>query len=254
MGMLGPLMRKTVALSAIVLLLVACGDAYDPELARVLKANTEAVGGAEAIENVHSLQIDLQVEELTFSVNGSYLATRDGRVRIDIFADRERVFTEAYDGTAGWQLLKGRSIAEDMSPEGEQAVIHGIHGNIFGLHELEGLGYELALAGKETVDDTDYWMVDSESSTGFLKRYYMNAETFLIERTREESALHPDIDSETNHFETLHFDYQELSGRMFSFSTKKIDMESGEVVQATEVVRLVVNPKIDPTIFDRPTH
>ncbi len=254
MGMLGPLMRKSVALSVIVLLLVACGDAYDPELARVLKSHTEAVGGAEAIENVHSLQIDLQIEELTFSVNGSYLATRDGRVRIDIFADRERVFTEAYDGTAGWQLLKGRSIAEDMSPEGEQAVIHGIHGNIFGLHELEGLGYEFDLEGKEMIDDTEYWVVDSESSTGFHKRYYINAETFLIERTREESALHPDVDPEIKRFETLHSDYLEISDRMFSFSTKKINMDSGEVVQSTEVVRLVVNPKIDPTIFDRPTH
>ena len=161
---------------------------YDPELARVLKSHTDAVGGADAIENVHSLQIDLQVEELTFSVNGSYSATRDGRVRIDIFADRQRVFTEAHDGTAGWQLSKGRSIAEDMSPKGEKAVIHGIHGIIFGLHELEGLGYELALAGQQSVDHTEYWVVKSESSTGFLKRYYINADTFLIERSREDKG------------------------------------------------------------------
>ncbi len=247
-------MRKSLAFLVPVLLLVACGDAYDPELARVLKSHTEAVGGAQAIENIHSLQIDLQVEELTFSVNGSYSTTRDGRVRIDIFADRKRVFTEAYDGTAGWQLLKGQSIAEDMSPDGEQAVIHGIHGHIFGLHELEGLGYELDLAGKKTLDGIEYWVVNSESSTGFLKRYYINAETFLVERTREESALHPDVDPEIKRFETLHSDYLDLSGRMFSFSTRKIDMDSGEVVQSAEVVRLVVNPKIDPTIFDRPTH
>ena len=252
--MLGSLMRKTVALSVSVLLLVGCSDAYGPELARLLKSHTDAVCGADAIENVQSLQIDLQIEELTFSVNGSYSATRDGRMQIDIFADRERGFTEAFDETAGRQVSKGRSIAEDMSPEGEKAVIHGIHGNIFGLHELEGLGYHLALAGKEAGNDTDYWMVDSESSTVFLKRYYINAETFLIERTREESALHPDVDSETKHFETLHFDSLELSGRMFSISTKKIDMESGEVVQSTEVERLVVSPKIDPTIFDQPTH
>lgn len=219
---------------------------------QLLRAHTEAVGGADAIENVSVIEVDLRIEEPTFAVTGSYAATRDGRMRIDIYADDQLVFTEAYDGTSGWQLSQGQSKAADMSAAGEVAVIHGIHSNIFGLHEHAKLGYSLSLAGRETVDDTDYWMVDSMSGGGFLKRYFINAGTFLIKRIREESALHPDVDAETKHFETLQFDYREVSGRLFSFSEKKIDFDLGDVVQSTEVVRVIVNPEIDFAKFDRP--
>ena len=236
---------------------VACGPHTVPaemDLDQLLRAHTEAVGGASAIENVGAIEVEIQIEEPTFVVIGSYKATRDGRMRIDIFADDQRVFTEAYDGTSGWQLLQEQSSASDMSADGQAAVIHGIHVNIFGLHELAELDYSLTLAGREKVDDTDYWLVDSVSSAGFLKRYYINAETFLIERTREERALHPDLDAETKRFETLHFNYREVSGRLVSFSEKKIDLDSGDVVQSTEVVRFTINPEIDFVIFDRPAN
>lgn len=223
------------------------------DLDHLLRAHTEAVGGASAIENVTALEIELRIEEPTFVVTGSYRATRDGRMRIDIFADDQRVFTEAFDGTSGWQLLQGQSVAQDMSPEGEVAVIHGLHGNIFGLHELEKLGYSLSLVGSDTVDDSDYWLVDSVSSAGFLKRYFINAETFLIERTREESALHPDVDAETQRFETLQFDYREQGGRLFSFRGTKTDIDTGDEVQSTEIIRLVVSPQFEPDTFEKPS-
>ena len=223
-------------------------------LAQVLTAHTQAIGGVRSIEEVNSIKIEVRIGEPKFTVTGSYTGTRDGRMRIDIFADDQRVFTEVFDGTSGWQLSQGQSTAVDMSPEGEVAVIHGIHGNIFGLHELANLGYRLSLAGRETIDDTDYWLVDSLSSSGFLKRYFINAETFLIERTREESALHPDVDAETKRFETLRFDYREQAGRLWSFKTTMIDMDTRDTVQSTEITRLAVNPQIDTEIFERPSH
>lgn len=239
------------SLFGVILLLAGCSQ-DSMSLDQVLTAHTDAMGGSGAIEGVTELEIELRLEEPTFSVTGTYVATREGRMRVDIFADDQRVFTEAFDGTAGWQLFQDESLASDMSPDGEAALIHGIHFNIFGLHELSDLGYKLTLAGRETVDNIDYWLVDSVSPSGFLKRHLINAETFLVERTREESALHPDIDPEARQFETILLDYREQSRRLFSFGTRKIDMATGEVVQSTEVVRLAVNPQIDSAIFDRP--
>jgi hypothetical protein len=236
-------------------LLVGCGPDSTPidmNLEQLLLAHTEAVGGANAIESVRSLEVDLRIEEPTFSVTGSYKATRDGRMRIDIFADGRRVFIEAYDGTSGWQLMQDETSAIDMSPEGEQAVIHGIHSNIFGLHELDILGYRLNLIGREKVDGTNYWLVHSVSPAGFLKRYFINAETFLLERTRERRALHPDISAETKRFETKQSDYRHVSGRLMSFAEEKVDLDTGDVVQSTEVIRLAINPKIDAAVFARP--
>jgi hypothetical protein len=237
------------------LLLLGCDPVTGPaktELAKILNAHTEAMGGSSAIEYTNGVEIELRIVEPAFTVTAKYLATRDGRMRIDVFHDGEAVFTEAYNGKAGWQWLGDDAGAIDMSPEGEAALQRGIVGNIFGLHELPLLNYNLSLIGQQMVDGTNYWLIDTESPDGFSRRLYINAATYLTQRSREKSALHPDIDPETRRFESLHSDYRKQAGRLFSFKGKKVDLDTGEVVQTTEILRLATNPEIDNSFFDKP--
>lgn len=249
-------MRTTLPWSfGILLLLLGCEPTPKPAemgLEEILSAHTAALGGSNAIQNVAGLEIDLRIKEPTFTVTAKYLATRDGRMRIDVFHDEQRVFTEAFDGDSGWQWLQNDETASDTSSEGEAALQRGIVGNIFGTHELPSMNYELSLIGQETIDETDYWLIDSVSPKGFSQRLYINSETFLVERTREEGALHPDVDSDIKRFETLQSDYRERAGRLFSFKGTKVDLDTGEVVQTTEIVRLTVNPEIDTAAFNKP--
>lgn len=43
----------------------------------------------------------LDIVEPTFQVHAVYRADRNSRMRIDIYADGKRVFTEAHDGQRG---------------------------------------------------------------------------------------------------------------------------------------------------------
>ena len=174
-------------------------------------------------------------------------------MRIDIFADGERVFTEGFDGSDGWQLLGGATEGIDMSAKGQAAVKHGIVTNLYGLHEFPGLGHSLLLKGRERISGVNYWVVDVIFDDGFISRNYLDPQTFLVARTRQDAALHPDVDPEVRRFETREFDYRKIDGVLLAFQTVKIDLDSTEQVQSTLLKKITINPDLDPAIFDRPS-
>ena len=64
----------------------------------VIERHTKAMGGRAAIEAIQSIEIDLHITDPKFAVDGSYFAARPGKMRIDVNAGGEHVFTEAFDG------------------------------------------------------------------------------------------------------------------------------------------------------------
>jgi len=245
-------MRDRRLVVGLVLVALACERASAPTLAEVLARHAEARGGATEIERIESLEVGLRISEPTFDVEARYRATRHGRMRIDVFADGVRVFTEAHDGVSGWQLGAGEeSEPGEMSPAGEAAVNRGILANLFGLHEWQAQGYALTLRGREQVDGTGYWAIDVLAPDGFEQRLYLDEETYLIVRKRDQSALHPDVDPEVQAFETIFSDFRTVDDVVFSFAELKRDLRTGEVAQSVVVTELTVNPHIDPSIFSR---
>lgn len=251
-------MKRRQIMRMICVLVVPLSLGFDAALAQtcntadLLAGNAAARGGSDAIEAIHSLQLNLTITEPTFQVQGLYRATRDGKMRIDIFADGERVFTEAYDGQHGWQLLGGAEAAVDMSAEGEAAVKRGIAGNIYGLHEWPALGYRFDDCNEVTVDGERYITFDVVDVDGFRQRIYVDPATYLVVREREESALHPDVNSNERQVESHVLDYRAVDGVLFSMKGQTIDLASGQVVQTTVVDDLTVNPVLEPDIFKRP--
>lgn len=67
----------------------------------ILAAHAEARGGAAAIEAIQSIAIRLTIDE-GWVLEDHYRATRAGEMRIDVFAEGERVFTEALHQGSAW--------------------------------------------------------------------------------------------------------------------------------------------------------
>lgn len=228
----------------------ACADHVDPDLERVLDRHRAGLGGQPAIDAVGSVQIDLAIEEPPYSLVACYVATRDGRMRIDVYDDDVRVFSEGFDGNDGWQLPAGTAAAAPMSAAGEAAVRRGIVGNLFGLHERPTLGYELRFVATEpAVRGGEHWVIDSIAPDGFRERLYVDSDSGRIERRSETSSLHPDDDPEEHRFVTRVSDYRERGGRWFPFRTEKFRAATGAGVQRTTVTRLVVNPALPDDVF-----
>jgi hypothetical protein len=221
----------------------------------VVDLHTRARGGAAAIEAVKAIQIDVTIEEPEFTVDGRYFATREGDMRVDVFADGERVFTEALDQGKSWSREGGdEAVAEPGSEQGAAALRHGVEApfKLFGLHEMQARGHQLTLGDRERVDDVDYYVIHATLADGFETCYYLNPSTWVIERERQHRALHVDEDPQPEWIETEYLDYAAVAGVLFPFGQVERQLATGVVLAKNTTRRIIVNPSLDPEIFRAP--
>lgn len=247
------MVSKAISCLLAALLLVGCQADDRVSLGELIERHTESRGGKQAIENVNSLRLRLEITEPGFAVRGDYVAARDGYMRIDIYSGNDRVFTEALGPDGGWQLLQGTTTSTDLSEDGERALKRGLIGNLYGLHELSNFGYELSLAETDTRNAENFWAIDQVVPDGYSKRLFMDKSSFLITREIETSALHPDLDSVKMQMETHFADFEAFAGVLFPRLTEKFDTVTGQVVQTVVVKETDINPTVDATEFERPS-
>jgi hypothetical protein len=187
------------------------------------------------------------------SFDAIYTATRDGRMRIDIIAGGNRVYTEAYDGHEGWDYGKEGSVPV-VDPYAE-ALWHGTQfpGQIFGLQDLAANGHRLEYAGRETIEGIDYYVLKITLSDGFVTFRYINPRTWMIERGRDFRAFHPAVDDKKTWIETVWSDYRPVDGVMRSFLSVNTDLTSGKLQATNKVTLMKINPDLDESIFARPS-
>lgn len=255
-------MRRSLQKGAVLLVvgvaLAGCRATREPEpadqLATWMKSHTEARGGEAAIERVKALRYRLTITEPSFTVDGVYEVDRQGRMRIDIFKDGRRVFTEAFDGRSGWQQGEGEEHGREASPEANATLWRGTQSpdKLFGLHEMTRLGHKLESAGFEEVEGKRYARVRVTLSDGWETMYYLDLDTWLVARSRDHKALHVDLDPKKRPLEDSLLDVRPVEGVMRSFRAVGRDLGSGEVIQTSTVSRIEVNPALDEARFARP--
>lgn len=223
----------------------------DPDLAEIIRRHTGAVGGREAIEAVRNLEVALHIKEASFDVDGVYRVDRQGRMRIDVLLDGRRVYTEAFDGTRGWQMGED-GVAKDQKYAA--ALWHGTQfpGNVLGLHDLAARGHRVELKGREVVGGADYHVLRITLSDGFETLRYVNPTTWMIERGRDTRPLHPDVDPTPKTLETVWSDFREAGGVLRSHRSTQTDLGSGALLQTTTIGAIRLNPPLDEKVFARP--
>jgi hypothetical protein len=244
-------MKNVAALAVVVIAFTGPARAID--LDALIARNTGARGGEAAMASVIAYESDIHIVEPQFAVDGTYVATRDGRMRVDIRADGARVFTEALDRERAWSWDPENGV-RDGSAAGAAALRHGIELplKIFGLHEMRGRGHRLELAGSETLDGVAYHVLRLRLADGFEVSYYLNPETWLIERDRQRRAIHVDVDPAPEWIETRYEDYRPVDGVLFPWRLVERRVATGEVLSTVTVGDLRINPALDASRFAPP--
>ncbi len=225
-----------------------------PTVDEVISRHTAAVGGRAALAAIHSVTFALHITEPHSVVDAVYVADRRGRMRIDVYAGGQRMYSEGYDGRAAWAWHQRAPQGEPETASATAALRHGVQlpGKVFGLHELRGRGIAIDLVGRDVVAGTDYFVLRLTFPDGFTTELYLNPETFLIERQRDRRALHPDLDARATWLETQYSDFRAVGGTIHAFRDRQVDWRTGEVLSTTEVRSLDVNAPLDTTAFARP--
>lgn len=228
-------------------------DVVAPTLETLVERNTEARGGRSAIEAVNALEIKLRIAEPTYTADGLWRADRRGRMRIDVFMEGKRVWTEAYDGTVAWQRAGDDQKAVPAGP-GAAALRNSaqLPTNLLGLHEMASHGHRLENAGREEIDGVSYHAIVLTLDDGFVTRYYLDPESYLIVRSRVTKALHPDVDPKPTRIETRWSDFRETAGVRMAFQAVDTDLATGKWIQSTTLLEVTAGPPLAHALFEMP--
>ncbi len=222
------------------------------DLDRLLELHTEARGGQEAFESVTSLRVELHLLEPEFEADLVYQAMRPHMARVDVTIGGQLVFTEAINDSGAWQQAGRDHTPVPSSPEGTAALHRGAIGNLYGLHELPGLGYRLRLLDPADIEGTLYHTVEVTAPDGHAEYHYIDPESYLVTRQRKMHAIHPDMDPTERWIETRSSDFRTIDGVVRSFRSVDWDLNTGEQVQVIEIRRVELNPSLDVSIFALP--
>lgn len=221
------------------------------ELADVVAAHVQARGGADRLDRVRSMAIGVEIREGKMALEGRYAATVDGQVRVDVFADGKRVFSEGIDDEGLWSR-SGDGDAEPGTATGaKNALLHGAEDKLFGWHRFDERGHILRLLSPQEIDGTRLPVVEVRYRTGHVSYFYLDPESWLVVRKRDERAYHPDLDPTKIRVESRFSGSRLVDDIQFHEVTTDVNLDSGEVIAVNRVKQRFINPSLCNDYFDR---
>lgn len=246
-------MRHLSALLALALALAACEQSPpgEPDLSEIVRRHVEARGGAAALDAMRQIRIDVDIMERGQPIHARYAAGADGLVRVDIYAGGELVFREGVDENGGWLRPAGDAEPREGLAAGRNALLNGAEMHLFGLHRYGERGHTLSLMPRQTIDDVAYYVIRSAFRTGQTSYFYVDPESWLIVRRRDERAYHPDVDPTAQKIETQFNDFRSVEGILIAHETVDRDLATNEVMSTQSVEAVAINPGLTAAEFGR---
>lgn len=254
-------------LAALLLTFSCSAFATDLEtnLETILAQNDEAHGG-DAYAAIDAVRVRLAIKEPTFEVNGVYTASREGLMRIDIYAEGQppnaagqRVFAEGLmdtpDGVCAWEWTPGKSAEEAARCVGETetaALRHGIEmpGNFYTLKDVRDRGATVELIGEVESQAGAEWHLRMTLPDGFARDYFIDKTSYRITRARDYRAFHPGIDPTRVTVETRYSGLERVDGVLRPMRQENVNFETEEWLGSTEVLEVQHNPEIPKGHFE----
>lgn len=247
----------------LVLTLSACGGDSKPvrektsndrklnSVADAVELNTSALGGDVALDAVQTMIKRSLIEEGDYRDIAIFATDRQGRMRVDIFADGERVFAESYDGQLGhqWRPSDGQTVA---SERGTTALSHTPHlpNHIFRLRDVVANGHTLDFVETESTDGVEYIVLKLTLSDGFESFLFLDSSTGWVTRSRNRRALHVDVDDDEKVIEARMSDFRRVGDIIHPHRVVEVDLGTDEILTQITLQSLETNVELQAEYFD----
>jgi len=243
--------RRTFVTGILAASLPGVVRAADLSLDDIIARHTKARGGRAALDAISAQYVDQDITENGSTVNAHYLCDKQPAFRIDIYAKGKHTFCEGLDAKGPWIWPQAQPAARDGVADGAKSAIQGIQFNLYGLHAFPALGNRLSLEPRQTISGTNYHVIGVNMRGSYQTYLYLDPDTFLVMRRRDDRAPHPDLNAARKSLETQYFDYRPVSGVMAAFSQHQVDLASGAVTQTITSHEIVYYPPVPPGHLDR---
>ncbi len=231
----------------------AAAGQCDIQLDELLERYVEARGGYEALEKQKALRLSSTHHEGKWNPTFDYRTMKPGFMWIRAVYDDGFVYTEGFDGERGWEQ-PGDKPAEYVGGAAGRALNQGAQSpvHLYGLHHMESLGASVKVDGCSNIDDTDYYVVNVVSRFGTDIDYYLDQETFIVERARSARPLHPTADPTPITIEERWSDFRMVEGVLHPYAYSLWNVDSGERLSWLEVHSISQDNEATPAAFAKP--
>lgn len=224
------------------------------DLESILDGNHEAHGG-DAYARIESIRVELLISEPTYEVRGIYRATREGLVRMDIFAGKTRVFSEGLNPVCAWSWSPRQPAQERGACVGDAeaaALRHGVElpGLFHTLRDVRDRGAEVRLVGSVGSASGPEWQLRVTLEDGFSRDYFVDQASYEITRARAFRAFQPATDPTEVLIETRFESPHRVEGILRFQRQVNVNVNSGDVLGTTTVLDLEFNPDITAETFE----
>ncbi len=192
-------------------LLVVPGSSQnvDEILERIIKAQ----GGRERLESIKDVTTNADMEIIEMGISGSVTMymKEPNKIRLDL-EFMGMMITQAFDGETAWGTNPQTGMAEEMPYDLAEVMKFSSFGNSALLAPAK-YGIKYTYKGKETIEGKDYMVLDRIHSGGYTIVLYIDPETYLIYKTKQDSfdEMMTEIVEET-----IMTDYKKVEGVMIA--------------------------------------
>ena len=219
----------------------------------VLDQYVEARGGYEQLEAQNALRIVSTNHEGKWNPEFDYRVMKPGYMWIEAVYDDGDIIYEGFDGERGWEKW-GDKPAAYVSGDAGRALNQGAQSpiHLYGLHHMAGLGATLERRGCTELDGQGYFVITVRSKFGTDIDYYLNRETYVLERSRTVRPLHPTVDPTPITIEEQWSDFRWVEGVLHPFGLRLVNVDDDEVLSWLEVHSIAHEPTLTSEFFQMP--
>jgi len=212
-------------------------------LEELIKKHVAALGGLDALNVIRTMRFNGRMVEPKFTLEDFNVIRMKPNFQKVWMPFGEGFFAEGFDGVDAWEKPVADEHGHRVEGAPAEALRHAMElpGVMRPLPEFVARGNSLELVGTQEVEGRAVYLLKATLTDGFEKAYYMDAETYLITRSRDKRAFHPTFDPTENHIETVMSDFREVDGVMIAFRESQRDWVTGEVLGELTWRRMEIN-------------
>ena len=223
------------------------------ELETVIDRYVIARGGSEALDSQRALRLRSTHHEGKWNPQFDYRTLKPGYMWIRATYDDGEVVEEGFDGSRGWEKWAGKP-AEYVGGDAGRALNQGAQSpvHLYGLNHMEDLGATVRFTGCAVLDDQEYFVIEVVSRFGTDIDYYVNRDTYQLERARSVRPLHPTQDPTPITVEERWSDFRMVEGVLHPFGYSQWNVDTGERLSWLEVHSIERDTSANVQTFAKP--
>ncbi|GAB4020565.1 hypothetical protein GCM10028808_62140 [Spirosoma migulaei] len=213
----------------------------------IIDKNIAAMGGADKIAAVKTLQFDQSMSIMGMDMTGKTTVVVGQSLRNDISVMGQQI-TQVVDGDKGWAInpMQGGSAPQAL-PE-DQVKIQKGNAYIVGadLVTAKAQKYPVELVGKEKLNEKDVYNIKVTRPEG-VANYYVDATTYQLNGMKAIVSMQ----GQSGEVKSQYSNYKTVDGLTVP-STIELNSPAMPGAITMTISNMVFNPKVDPSIFAMP--